>query len=146
MPINVDFAVLDSGGNIKTMVEVKAKQKTSDTWAAVLRRNLYAHGQSRNVKYFLLITLDRIYLWENLSNYSDSAMLPSFVVNTSELWKKISSWQLVNSRQIDGRAFEFIVYDWIRDVNENRTNGRWDYLPQQLLDAVSGQLISEPEL
>jgi hypothetical protein len=64
----VDVAVYSRSDELQLVVEVKSKPATTVDWAANMRRNLTAHLAIPPAPFFLLVSLDRFYLWKNVAS------------------------------------------------------------------------------
>lgn len=141
MSVRADFIVYDSSGHAQTIIEVKAKRKTTDDWAAQLRRNLLAHGFSIATKYFMVITLDRIYLWKSNDGKIDSTFRPLAAVKADTIWRNYSHKGELSGPFVDGRTFELIVHNWLRDVCNQKDSSPVESLPHEMLEAIQGARI-----
>ncbi|MDE0364797.1 MAG: hypothetical protein OXP09_04420 [Gammaproteobacteria bacterium] len=80
-----------------------------------MRRNIVAHGAPLDSDYFLLVTPDRLYLWQDAG--SDPAELPpTFVADTEPAFAPYFKNAGIDARKISGEAFEFLVAAWLSDL------------------------------
>lgn len=75
MNTSVDLALYARNGQLTVVVEFKIILGTSRAWATQTRKNILAHGVSCDVLFFLIVTLDGLYLWKNAS--TNPAVIPT---------------------------------------------------------------------
>lgn len=121
--IRADIKVQDSDGGDLALVEVKNRTGLSPDIAATLRRNLLAHGlASQNVRFFLLVSQDVGYLWDqddpqNIDYASPTVEFPMVSVIDHYLPSLGSSDRLSESQ------VELVVTQWLWDL-ANGANDR----------------------
>ena len=74
-----DLALYDRDGQLAALADLRRKLGTSRQWASELRRNILAHGGFPTVKFFLVVTPDRLYVWK------DAGAEPRLVKPTYEI-------------------------------------------------------------
>ena len=141
MSIQADLIVYDPLDHPKTIIEIKSKRKTSDGWASQLLRNLLAHGFLIEPEFFVVITIDRIYLWKNNNHSNPTNSIPTCSVDTKSIWQQYTSKDELSGPFIDGKSFELIVFNWLRDINSTRTGELSANLPTVLMEALRGKIL-----
>lgn len=114
MSPRADLALYGHDGRLVAMVEVRNKRGTSPQWAAQLRHNLLAHGGGRRADFFILITPDRIYVWN--SSAGEAAVEPTLVVDPTPLFGAYFDRVKVVPDQMSGHAFELMVGALLGDL------------------------------
>lgn len=114
-----DLALYDPEGQLTTLVEVKNKVGTSRDWAAKLRRNMLAHGGFRTGDFFLLVTPDRLYLWQGAGR-KPVPVEPTYEIDARPLLRPYFSRAGVDPATVSGEAFELIVAAWLADLTRSR--------------------------
>ena len=110
-----DIALYDRGGRLTAVAVITNRYGTSREWAAQTRRNILAHGSSCNVDYFLLVTLDRLYLWKDAG--TDPVRIPpTFEAVTHSEFAPYFKKAGLDPRHVSGHAFELLVSAWLGDV------------------------------
>jgi hypothetical protein len=142
-----DFVLHSRDQRLTTLVEVKSKPNTSASWAAQLRRNRLAHGQSSpRGDFLLLVTPDRLYLWKEAD--ADSArLMPSFEADARPLFAPYFQRAGVSASVASPHAFELVVAAWLGDLvrgadSPEKLSAEQPWLIESgLLDAVTGGQI-----
>jgi hypothetical protein len=109
----VDVTVRDHTGLPILAVEVKAVRGKDPRWAAQVRSSLVAHGFIQPARFFLLVTPETSYLWDESAEEEEGAERPPDVaVATADL---IGEDRLGDVRW-DGRALELVASSWLASV------------------------------
>ncbi|MBI4470507.1 MAG: hypothetical protein HY650_14415 [Acidobacteria bacterium] len=124
--LRADLVLYDRHGQLAAVAEIKNKLGTSRQWAALLRRNILAHGGFRSVNFFLLVTPDRLYLWKEVGEES-IPVEPTYEVDAHPLLEPYFTNAGIDPTNISGRAFELVVAAWLADLI--RSEGSFDNLP-----------------
>jgi hypothetical protein len=141
MSIYADFALYDRNGRLIAVAEVKNKVGTSHEWAAKMRRNFLAHGGFQSAVFFLLLTPEKLHLW-NGSGAEPAVVKPAFEVDAQPIFKPYFERAGVNPADVRGRTFELVVAVWLGDLirlaeqPESLSNGQNWLVETGLLDAV----------
>lgn len=106
-----DITVQSATGDDVLVVEVKARRGRDQDWAIQLHRNLMAHDVTGPVRYFLLITPDDAYLWDQQRERGALA-LPTATAPTDDLVDP----RLLDTAARDGQAMELLVTAWVRSL------------------------------
>lgn len=106
-----DITVQSATGEDVLLVEVKARRGRDRHWAAQFHRNLLAHGILGPVRYFLLITPDEAYLWDE-KRQNGATGPPAAVAPTADL---VDS-RLLDTAARDGQALELLMSVWVRSL------------------------------
>jgi hypothetical protein len=115
-----DLALYDRDGQLTAVVEIKNKIGTSPEWAAKLRRNILAHGGFRSADFFLLITPDRLYVWQGAGE-TPVAVEPTFQIDARPLLQPYFDRAGLDSTAVSGQAFELLVAAWLSDLMRLRS-------------------------
>lgn len=106
-----DIAVRSADGETILLVEVKARRGRQRDWATQLHRNLKAHGTTGPVRYFLLVTPDEAYLWDE-GREADESGFPDATAPTADLLDA----RLLDTAARDGQALELLVSAWVQSL------------------------------
>jgi hypothetical protein len=143
----IDFVLHSRDQRLTTLVEVKSKPNTSSSWAAQLRRNRLAHGNpSPHGDFLLLVTPDKVYLWQGVDAGPDR-LDPSFEVDARPLFAPYFQGTGVSASAASPQAFELVVASWLTDLvreaaPRERLAAEQSWLVKSgLLDAVAGGQI-----
>jgi hypothetical protein len=115
MSIHLDLSVFDSGGQLAAVVEVKAQRWKSPEWAAEFRRNLLAHGWETRPRFFLIVTLDRIFIWKD-AGIDPEIVPPDYIVDAHPVFEPYFEAARLDADQIDPFSFEMIVASWLNNL------------------------------
>jgi len=110
-----DILAFDKNGQLALIAEVKSKRGTSMSWAARMRRNMYAHGYLPDAPYFLLALPDVFYLWDN-SRRSLVEVAPNRKVDPHPFLEPYYESTGVSPTGVTERSFGFIVTSWLNQV------------------------------
>jgi hypothetical protein len=137
-----DILAFDKNGQLALIAEVKNKRGTSTTWAARMRRNMFAHGLLPNAPYFLLALPDAFYLWEQNGGASEAAE-PTQKINPHQLLEPYYEKAGISPANLTGASFELIVTLWLNQVlrakSPQELNGNHDWiLKSGLFDRLAG--------
>jgi len=111
-----DLALYDRHGQLVALVLVKNIRGTTREWAAEYRRNLRSHAGWPPVDFFLLVTPDRLYLWEEGASASATDVVLPRVVDAGPLLGPYFDRLRSAHDSLSGPAFEFLVTGWLRDL------------------------------
>jgi len=128
MVARADLAVYDRDGQLTAVAEVKNKVGTSREWAAGLHRNTLARGGFSDIKFFLLATPDRFYLWKDAVGALD-AVEPTYDGDAGGLLASYFARSRLDPSDISGSAFELVVAAWLADLA--RSDGPPTDLPHE---------------
>lgn len=110
-----DIAVHGRDGRLQLLVEVKNKWGTPTTWAAKMRRNIYAHGRLPEVPFFMLALPDVFYLWKERS---ENMVEPNYQIDPRPFLKSYYDKAIVTPGRISGESLELIVSAWLHQVTQ----------------------------
>lgn len=142
-----DIAVYGEGGETVLVAEVKGKPHSSPEWAALLRRNLAAYGLPQ-ARYFMVATLDQLYLWAGKPLQAE-LVPPDISVDTRPLFEPYLRQADVAADDLSEGGLELIVAVWL---NELLVGYGADRLPpsaaewfksEGLLDALRGGRLEQ---
>jgi len=128
-----DLSVDNRNGQLALVVEVKRKINVSPAWVAKLRRNILAHGTFPKAPYFLMVFLDKFYLWSNTEACQEQSE-PTYTIDASPILQPYFERAGVTSDQISGASLELIVTSWLGEIIHS------DQLPENI-DASQQWLI-----
>lgn len=144
-----DLSVDNRNGQRALVVEVKRKTNVSPEWAAKLRRNILAHGTFPKAPYFLMVFLDKFYLWSNAEAYQDQSE-PTYNIDASPILQPYFERAGVTADQISGASLELIVASWLGEIiHSNQLPENIDASQQWLIESglyaalVGGKLEHE---
>ena len=111
----IDFVGYNKRGEIVLLAEAKSRAGTPDTWASQLRRNILAHGELPQARFFLIATPDRIYIWKQ-EGPDDAEAPPSAIVDAQvALGSYFENLGRAGS-QMGPQEFEFLIQSWLTDL------------------------------
>jgi len=110
-----DLLLYDRENRLVAAVEIRARRGTTRAWAAQLRRNLLQHEGFRGAPYFLVATLDRIYLWPR-ADASPDLTPPAYEVEAEPVLKPYLVGTRHDLETLGGPAFEMLVSTWLNDL------------------------------
>jgi hypothetical protein len=121
-----DFEVMSPDGSFFLLVEAKYRENTSSSWAARLRRNFFAHGAEHSARPFLLVTPDKLFLWEHRDAPKLEEQLPDYEASAVEVLAPFTAALSQKAGLLGGaaRTFEFAVSQWLSTLvsSENAPN------------------------
>lgn len=139
-----DIRVEAPSGHALALVEVKNRQDLTASVATALRRNFAAHGMTANADFFLLLTQEVGYLWDQRRplalDASPTAHFPMHAV-VSRYFPNLEPLE-----RLRGSELELIIVQWIADLIERPL--RMDEEPERsliqlgFLDAIAGGRVS----
>ncbi len=142
----IDFVGYNKRGEIVLLAEAKSRMGTTDSWASQLRRNILAHGELPQARFFLIATPDRIYIWKH-EGPDDAGKPPSAVVDSQialASYFENLDWPV---SQIGPEGFELLVLSWLTDLARSSSSAaagdpalRW-LAESGFLDAIQGARI-----
>ena len=103
----VDLAMFSSDGRLTAVAEVKNRRGTSSEWATRLRRNILAHGGFPKTDFFLMVTPERLYLWQRSGNQPD-LVEPAYEIDAIPIFAPYFERSGVDPRLVSGPAFELV--------------------------------------
>lgn len=115
MSVCPDIVLYDKYGQLTAVAEVKNKAGTSSDWAAGLRHNILAHGDMEPVRFFLLVTPDKLYLWRN-ARPGQADVLPEFELDAQPIFEPYFKRAGVSRDDASSNALELVVASWLSDV------------------------------
>jgi hypothetical protein len=143
---NADLLIYDRENRLAVTVDIRARSGTSREWAAQLRRNLLQHEGFRGARFFLVVTLDRMYLWPQADSSPDLT-LPTYEAEAEPILRPYIEGTRIDLRSVDGMTFELLVSSWLSALLYSRSaapNGQSWLVESGFLEAVrNGRLFSQ---
>jgi len=137
-----DITAYSPDGKLALIVEVKKKAGTSVRWAAMMRRNLAAHGQFSEAPFFLLAVLDRFYFWKDKTS-SLEPLEPDFVLEAEPILRPYIEKTGFEANGLAESSLELIIASWLSEIVQE--NGHDCFAPDSnwlwnsgFLDAIRG--------
>ncbi|HLL55215.1 MAG TPA: hypothetical protein VK447_16785 [Myxococcaceae bacterium] len=131
-----DFAAYNPAGAMTTLVQVKPRLGTSSTWAKAFRRNVLAHEKTPPATLFVLVTLDRLYIW-GAGEPLDAP--PAREVDAGRILAPYFAKVGVPPEQIQPVAFDSLVSWWLGDLTHSAPESVDPAIRESgLLEALSG--------
>ncbi len=112
MSSKADFSVYDQRGQLAAIAEAKKKVGTNRAWAAQWAKNYLSH--SHVPSYLLLVTPDKLYLWENPA--AGAGEPNPRVANAREVFQMYLERAERSTDELSGEAFELLVGTWLSDI------------------------------
>ena len=112
MSTGPDLLLYDRENRLAATVDIRARRGTSREWAAQLRRNLLQHEGFRGARFFLVVALDRIYLWPQ-SDTTPELILPTYEIEAEPVLNPYLVGTRVDLKTIGGPTFDLLVFSWL---------------------------------
>lgn len=122
-----DLTLFDRHDRLVGLVEVFSILGTAEEWATGTRRNLLAHGDYPADTFFLIVTPDRLYLWDRGKGSSAGAP-PDLVVDSGPILEPYFRASRIEPASVTGFAFEMVVWSWFSDLTREGKNGAGRHL------------------
>jgi hypothetical protein len=130
-----NLSVYNRNGQRLLDIEVKAKLNTSPDWAAQFRRNILAHGTFYKAPYFLMVFLDRFYLWTDADAQSDQSQ-PTYSVDARPILQSYLEGAGITAERISRQSLELIIESWLwQMINSEKSAAELDKSQQWLVDS-----------
>lgn len=113
-----DIAVYSKAHQLQLVVEVKSMANADPRWAASYRQNLLEHGVVPPSPFFLMVLIDRMYLWVNGRGRGETS-LPDYQEKTSVVLERYLPEPVVSGEGVSGFVLEFAVRDWLSDLTSD---------------------------
>ena len=140
-----DIVVRAINGEPVAVVEVKNRQHLSIDVAMALRRNLVVHGLLTRSRYFLLVSQDVGFLWDQGAEVAIDAP-PTLQFAMDRVVDRYLP-RLDAQERLQGSTLELVVLQWLSDLSEGLPEPIGE--PERslagvgLLDAIKGARISD---
>lgn len=110
-----DFLIVGADGSTLAVVEVKNRENLSASLATSIRRNLVAHGLLP-VRYFLLLSQDRGYLWKTPRARQGGPARPTAEFPMQEVFSDYLDLADRRDERLRGVQLELLVEKWLDDL------------------------------
>ncbi len=111
-----DVGVYNRKGELILVVEIKNKLYTSSEWVTKFRRNILANGILPKVPYFLMVFLDKFYLWTDQEARLDENE-PTYVIDANSIFQPyFEKAGIKNKQQISEESLELIFSSWLTTI------------------------------
>ncbi len=142
-----DLALFSRDGRLMAVADIRSRRGTSAEWAAQLRRNILAHGDCPDVDFFVIVTLDHVYLWKEAGTEPEEVE-PDYEINAEPLFAPYVQGTRVNLAEVRRPVFELIVTSWLGDLLRAESKaaalGRGNGLVMSgFVDAIRGGRIED---
>jgi hypothetical protein len=114
MPFETDLLVVDALDTPVAAIEVKNHAKLEPPQAAMIRRNLFAHGLVPLVDYFMLVSQDVGYLWGPAKREAIAAE-PDLSFSMSPVLQRYSV-EPTGAGRLFNSQLELLVSSWIQEL------------------------------
>ena len=139
----VDFLVRSQDGQPIAAIEVKNPQELSRDDAASLRRNMLAHGMLPRTPYFLLLSQDTGFLW-NESGHKTLNAPTAYEFPMGEVVRRYLPEGDAKER-LRGSQLELVVLQWLLSLTsssqEVKAEPEKSLAPSGFLDSIKGATI-----
>lgn len=141
----IDVALFSRDGRLMAVADIRSRRGTSAEWAAQLRRNLLAHGDFPDVDFFVVVALDRVYLWKRTGTRPE-VVPPDYQLDAWPLLAPYFEGTRASAQNVSRPAFELIVTSWLGDLLRSEgqaplPEGQNGLLESGFLDAIKGGRI-----
>ena len=114
--VSADLIVQDAAGGLVALVEVKNREELSAQAAASIRRNLIMHGLIGLLSpYFLIVSQDHGYLWNQRSGQALHESLPTVQFPMGPVVARYLP-SLATGVRLTGSQLELAVAQWLSDL------------------------------
>jgi hypothetical protein len=110
-----DFILFRPDRRLVAAVQANGQFNTSAQWAAEFRRNLLVRGGIPPLEYFLIVTPDTVYLWQD-SDVEPVVRLPDAVIPARPHLARYVDGTRVRLETVDPTIFKMIVEFWLSDL------------------------------
>ncbi|MDP9354851.1 MAG: hypothetical protein M3R02_06135 [Chloroflexota bacterium] len=115
-PVAADIVVQAADGDLLALVEVKNRHHLTADIATVLRSNLLAHGVvDRRAPYFLIVSQDVGFLWDQRSQPPDLAAPPKVQFSMVPVIQRYLP-SLADGERLGGSQVELAAVQWLSDL------------------------------
>lgn len=120
MQFEPDILVKSLDGFPIAIVEVKNRQQFTPDVAIWIRQDYLTHGLSNSVRFFLLVSQDVGYLWDQMKDSAVDAP-PTATFDMQGVTNRYDA-NLREDERIGSAQLEFVVFEWLRDLTERRSS------------------------
>jgi hypothetical protein len=106
-----DIIIKNKEDQTIAMVEVKNSQNLSKEIADNFRRNLIAHGLISNTPYFLILSQDKGFLWNQKSEETKKI----YEFSVKKILEKYIP-EIDSGNRLKGQQLEFFIFQWLNDL------------------------------
>lgn len=111
--MEADIMIKDRSGKPKAIVEVKNKENLTAEAASFFFRNMMSHGLISTVPYFLMISQDIGFLWDDFGS-STVKFEPKLQFEMRNVVNRYLPQ--LNKNRLSGSELEFLVIQWFMDL------------------------------
>lgn len=122
--LRADLALYDRYRQLVALVEAKSRPGTSKEWAAKFRRNILSHGDLGPIRYFLIVTPDWLFLWNEAEGRPNGE--PSYTIDVRSFLRPYFAVADAKEGLLPGPAFELAVGSWLADLMYSRERSPGD--------------------
>lgn len=109
-----DIVAEGPAGDVRLIVETKAKQGTNEDWATAFHFTLATAWNEKAPLYFLLALPDKFYLWD--PETSHLAVRPKYVADSAAVLGPYLESIGSRKARVSSMAFELAVQAWMQDL------------------------------
>jgi hypothetical protein len=132
-----DIMVHDRYENLALVIELKPRQGADAQWAAETRQIILQNELSLNAPYFMLATLDHLYLWKGAETFD--AIKPDYVVDAEKVLAPYLRRFNLNLMEVTGNGFELLISTWLEELVKGQpldvSSNNW-LIASQLLEKI----------
>lgn len=141
-----DIVVYSPDHQPRLVVEVKKTNYASSEWARRFRRNLLTHSAPLSAPYFLLVSPERLFLWQDGANDVDKE--PDYEADAEYIWDRYLAGSHRDTDHLSKVSLEMVVASWLGTLSslteedvESDEGLRWLY-ESGLSEAIKGGHVS----
>lgn len=112
-----DILIRNQDGNIVASIEIKNTSNYDRNVASNLRRNMFVHGLLKDVPYFLTMSRDKGYLWNNIEQKAEDSQ-PLLEFSMEKVMDKYVSNKNDYKNKLSSRELELIILRWLLSISE----------------------------
>jgi hypothetical protein len=110
----VDFRIHDAEGRLLAVAEAKRRVGVDRRWAEETK-GLLLSGRLAPARFFLLITVDRIFLWDERDRPESPVE-----IDAGPLFAELFERSNTRPEEISPEVFELFAHVWLREFFRNR--------------------------
>jgi hypothetical protein len=135
-----DLVALNSQHEPIAVIEVKAiRRPTTARWATDFRDNLRSHSGFQRTRFFLIVTPQKIFLWDRDSNEPQPQ-----VIDAHPHLKEGFEQSGVRAEAVRGYAFELLVEGWLTALTMAPASEQQEGPLRSFAEAIRGGRIDYP--
>jgi len=108
-----DIAAYGPNGGLVAVFQARPRRGTDKEWAAQFRSNLFDHVGAPDGRYFVIVTIDKLYLWTEGTPYDAP---PTFEVDLLPILGPYYARIGATAETMRALEFDSVMMRWLRNV------------------------------